>query len=142
MIQAQPTPSLPAARTIGIGLLLLTLWYLDFPHQVISAEIGRLFPWPSEHSLKLPALLLERTLIEALVCIPAAFILALCLRRAGIYVAVLLAAVFARKIAAQAAAYTAMSNEWRFLLFIAAIHILLLVGGTVYLNCRAARRDS
>jgi hypothetical protein len=57
------------------------MWLLDFPHHNISKFIGQHFPWPVERSIKWPALLFERTLIEAGICIPVAIVLALRLRR-------------------------------------------------------------
>jgi len=58
-----------------IVLSLLAMWILDFPHHAISGLIGQHFPWPVQRSLKWPALLLERTLIEAVICIPVALVL-------------------------------------------------------------------
>jgi hypothetical protein len=125
-----PAPTLFDGWAVGGILVLLTLWSLDFPHQLISTVIGSHFPWPAERFLKWPALLVERTLIEALVCIPAAAFLGLRLRRAGVYVAVFLATVFCFRVGSQLPAYVDMSREWRFLIFIAGIHILMLVGAT------------
>src|SRR6266436_4241342 len=75
---------------IMIVMSLLAMWLLDYPHDGISRFMGQHFPWPVERSLKWPALLLERTLIEAAVCIPAAIALALRFRRSAVVIAVLL----------------------------------------------------
>jgi hypothetical protein len=58
-----------AVLDVALVLILATPWYLDFPHRLISAFIGKHFPWPTARPPNWPALLLERTLIEAIVCL-------------------------------------------------------------------------
>lgn len=122
---------------------LLAMWLLDYPHGSISRFIGHHFPWPVARSLKWPALVLERTLIEAVVCIPAALVLTLRLRRGALVVATLLSVVFCARVAPDLSATFSGSARWRFLLVIAAIHTALLVGATAYFSylARRARAD-
>jgi hypothetical protein len=124
---------------IVIVLGLLAMWLLDFPHDSISRFIGQHFPWPVERSLKWPALLLERTLIEAGVCIPAALVLALRLRRYAVVIAVLLTVVFCGRIAFEVSEAIPGSFQWRFLLVIAGMHTALLVSATAFFAYLARR---
>jgi hypothetical protein len=124
---------------IMIVMSLLAMWLLDYPHDAISRFIGQHFPWPVERSLKWPALLFERTLIEAGVCIPAAIVLALRLRRCAVVIAVLLSVVFCGRISFEVSAALPGSAQWRFLLVIAGIHTALLVSATAYLAYLARR---
>ena len=59
---------------ILIVMGLFVAWLLDYPHKDISRFVGQHFPWPVARTLKWPALVLERTLIEAVVCIPVAIV--------------------------------------------------------------------
>ena len=118
---------------------LLAIWLLDYPHHSISGFIGQHFPWPAERSLKWPALFLERTLIEAGVCIPAAIVLALRLRRRAVVIAVLLSVVFCGRIAVEVSEALPGSPQWRFLLVVAGIHTALLVSATAYFAYLARR---
>jgi hypothetical protein len=124
---------------VMIVMSLLAMWLLDYPHGAISRFIGQHFPWPAERSLRWPALLLERTLIEAGVCIPAALVLALRLRRTGVAIALLLSAVFCGRIAFESPQALPGSAQWRFLLVIAGIHTALLVAATAYFAYLAHR---
>ena len=123
---------------IMVVISLLAMWLLDYPHDGISRFIGQHFPWPVERSLKWPALLLERTLIEAGVCIPTAIVLALRLRRYAVVIAVLLSVVFFGRIAFEVSA-ALPGSWWRFLLVIAGIHTALLVSATAYFAYLARR---
>jgi hypothetical protein len=125
-----------------IGVLLLVLWIWDRPHQYLSYTIGRLFPWPSWRSLKWPALLLERATVEALTCLPVAFILARVMRAWAIGLAIVLAAIEVLIVLPQLRSYPPGSHQWRFLLFFAAIHFVFLVGGTTYLRRLRKQRGS
>jgi hypothetical protein len=124
---------------IMVVISLLAMWLWDYPHDGISRFIGQHFPWPVDRSLKWPALLLERTLIEAGVCIPASIVLALRLRRYAVVIAVLLSAVFCGRIAFEVSAALPGSWQWRFLLVIAGIHTALLVSATAYFAYLARR---
>jgi hypothetical protein len=124
---------------IMIVMSLLAMWLLKFPHDGISRFIGQHFPWPAERSLKWPALLLERTLIEAAVCIPAAIVLALRLRRRAVVIALLLSVVFCSRIAFEVSQALPGSMQWRFLLAIAGIHTALLMSATAYFAHLARR---
>ena len=122
---------------IMIVISLLAMWLLDYPHDGISRFIGQHFPWPVERSLKWPALFLERALIEAGVCIPAALVLALRLRRCAVVIAVLLSVVFCSRIAFEVSEALPGSTQWRFLLVIVGIHTALLVSATAYFATRS-----
>ena len=134
----------PRVNVLGIIIVisLLAMWLLEFPHHSISKYIGQHFPWPAERSLKWPALLLERTLIEAGVCIPAAIVLALRLRRFAVVIAVLLAAIFCGRVAFDVPNALPGSGQWRFLFVIAGIHTVLLVGATAYFAYLARRKHA
>jgi hypothetical protein len=123
-----------------IVLSLLAMWILDFPHHAISGLIGQHFPWPVQRSLKWPALLLERTLIEAVICIPVALVLAVRLRQSAVVFAWLLAAVLCGRIAFELPKTPAGSVDWRFLCVIGGIHATLLVGATAYIAHRRRLR--
>lgn len=116
------------------------LWSLDIPHQQISVFLGTHFPWPTARALKWSALLLERTLIEAVVCLPAAFLLAAYLRRFSMYVALVLAAIFCLKIGTPLSASAARSYQWWFVIYMAVIHVTLLVGGTAVQRSREVQK--
>jgi hypothetical protein len=133
------TPHANVWNTIIVSSLL-AMWLLDFPHHAISGFIGQHFPWPAERSLKWLALLLERTLIEAVICIPVAILLTTRLRRSAMIIAVLLAALFCGRIVLELSKTPAASGDWRFLCFIAGIHAALLVGATAYLSYRVRGR--
>jgi hypothetical protein len=124
---------------IIIVISLFAMWLLDSPHHSISKFIGQHFPWSVERSLKWPALLLERTLIEAGICIPAAIVLALRLRRFAVVIAVLLSAVFCGRVAFEVPKAVFGSADWRFLFVIGGIHTALLVGATAYFAYLARR---
>lgn len=124
---------------IIIVISLSTMWLLDFPHRNISKFVGQHFPWPVEHSLKWPAVLLERTLIEAAVCIPAAIVLALRLRRFAVVIAVFLSAAFCARVAIDMPQALPGSGVSRFLLMIAVMHTAFLVGATAYFAYLARR---
>lgn len=124
---------------IMIVISLLAMWLLAYPHDGISRFIGQHFPWPVERSLKWPALFLERTLIEAVVCIPAAIVLALRLPRRAVVIAVLLSVVFCGRIAFEVSEALPGSAQWRFLLVIAGIHTALLASATSYFAYLARR---
>jgi hypothetical protein len=115
---------------VALSLILVTLWNLDFPHQQVSTLIGRYFPWPTTRPLKWSALLLERTLIEAIVCLPATFLLATYVRWFSVYVALVLAGIFCLKVGAPLNASATRSYQW------AVIHVTLLVGGTAVQRSR------
>jgi hypothetical protein len=115
------------------------MWLLDFPHHSISTFIGQHFPWPVERSLKWPAVLLERTLIGAGICIPAAIVLGLRWRRFAVIIAVLLSPVFCARVAFDVPKALPGSGVWRFLFVIAGIHTALLVGATAYFAYLARR---
>jgi hypothetical protein len=135
------TPLKPRVNVwdIVIVISLTAMWLLDYPHDGISRFIGQHFPWPVERSLKWPALLLERTLIEAGVCIPAAMVLALRLRRCAVVISVLLSVVFCGRIAFEVSEALPGSWQWHFLLVIAGIHTALLVSATAYFAYLARR---
>jgi hypothetical protein len=122
-----------------IVLSLSTMWLLNFPHHGISAFIGQHFPWPVERSLKWPAVLLERSLIEVGICIPAAIVLALRLRRFAVVIAMFLSAVFCARVAFDIPKTLPGSGVWRFLFLIAVMHTTLLVGATAYFAYLARR---
>jgi hypothetical protein len=124
---------------VALTLTLVTLWYLDSPHQQISEFLGRHFPWPTARSLKWPALLLERTLIEVIVCIPVAFLLAAYVRRFSVYVALVLSVMFCLRVDGPLSASAVMSYQWWFLIYIVVIHVTLLVGGTAVRRFRDGR---
>lgn len=117
---------------IVIVIGLLAMWLLDYPHESISRFIGGHFPWPLERSFRWPALVLERTLIEAAVCIPSAVVLAWRLPRYAVAIAALLAAVSCSRIVFEMGRAPPGSAESHFLLVIAAIHTALLVSATAY----------
>jgi hypothetical protein len=115
------------------------MWLFDFPHHSISTLIGQHFPWPVARSLKWPALLAERTLIEAVICIPAALVLALCWRRAAVFIAAVLCAIFCARVAFDFPQAPPGSGVWSFLFAIAGIHTALLMGATAYFAYRVRR---
>ena len=118
---------------------LFVLWLLDYPHKSISKFIGQHFPWPVAPTLKWPALILERTLIEAAVCIPVAIGLALRLRRGAVVIATLLSVAFCGRIAFEMSEAFRGSAQWHFLGVIAGIHTVLLVGATASVSYLAQR---
>ncbi len=134
-----PTTSRANVWDTIVVLSLPAMWILDFPHHAISGFIGQHFPWPVERSLKWPALLLERTLIEAVICIPVALVLAVRLRQSAVVFAGLLAAVLCGRTALELPKTPAGSADWRFLCVIAGIHTTLLVGTTAYIAHRLRR---
>jgi hypothetical protein len=128
----------PHRMALGFALvaILVMLWSLDFPHQPISAFVGAHFPWPTIKTWKWPALLVERTLIEAILCLPAAFLLASYVRRYSVHVAVVLAVIFCLKVGTPLSASVARSYQWWFVIYMAVVHVALLVGGTAVLKPR------
>jgi hypothetical protein len=124
---------------IMIVISLSAMWLSAYPHDGISRFIGQHFPWPVERSLKWPALLLERTLIEAVVCIPAAIVLALRLRWCAVVIAVFLSVAFCSRIAFEVSEALPGSARWRFLLIIAGIHTASLLSATAYFAYLARR---
>lgn len=83
-------------RVVALLLLLAVLLGLgNAPHDMISAGIGRLYPTVSTQWLRWPSLLLHAYLVEAVTCLPLAWLLALVYRRAAWVAALLLTIPFA-----------------------------------------------
>jgi hypothetical protein len=121
--------SLPAIR-YAVLLTLALLWWLDFPHSVISSFIGSHFPWPTEKSWKWTAVLVERALIEFTVCAPTVALLVACFRRESTYAAAALAVVFFVRLLPEFEFPIGGTGRQRFLIFVVLSHGCLLLLGT------------
>lgn len=139
-IGATTEPAWQGPARILICLLLMGLWIWDRPHQMLSEAIGRHFPWSAAHALKWFSVLLERALIEALTCLPVAFVLARFMRTWAIPLASALCAIEAIIVLPQLRFHPVGSHWWCFLLFFISIHFVFLVGGTACLRRFANKR--
>ena len=127
----------------SLAVLLLALWALNFPHHPVSDFVGAYFPWPSSGSvLRWPALLTEGAIVEGVLCIPTVLLLVAVFRPRAPLMAGLLAVVFLFRIAFEFRGYAGAPRQEAFLVYLAAAHASILLGGTFLLQRRLWRRAS
>lgn len=122
-------------------ILLVVMWFKHLPHRPISDFIGTHFPWPITKSwmLKWSALVIESAIIQAVVCVPVAGLLALALRRAAAPVAIVLTLIFVLSALFELSLANYPQHEMAFDIFILICHALFLVGGTLLARKRLSR---
>jgi hypothetical protein len=90
------------AAQFALAIVLVAVWWLHAIHAPISEYVGAHFPFPSRASaLVWPAVLTQTALIEALVCLPVAALLALIFRSEATPMAVGLVCTFALRVAVE-----------------------------------------
>ncbi len=118
-----------AAKWI-IFLSLVAAWVTKTPYGQISDFVGGNFPWPDDRSLKWPALLLERTIVEFMICIPAAYLLAGLYRR-SLHISILLTSLYIPIATLDLSAPLRPSYATAFVFFGMIVHAALLIGGVL-----------
>jgi hypothetical protein len=141
-VAASRRPATPGHRVFGWALLALLacLWWWDVPRGTLSPWISAHMPWPGPGSKALTwlALFVDRLLIEASVCLPAALLLA----RAWPSRAVLGASLLAVEEVTRTALEVLFAPDARhrvYLLMALGLHALLLVAGAAIFRTRHRR---
>lgn len=109
-------------------IFIVAAWVTKVPYGQISDFVGSHFPWPDNHSMKWPALLLERSLIEAIICMPTGYLLSHLYRR-SLHVAMLLVLLYIPRAALDLSSPLSLSYTTAFVFFGMVIHATLLIGG-------------
>jgi hypothetical protein len=127
-------PAVRAAQ-LGLAVLLLVVWWFHVIHAPVSDYVGSHFPFPARGSVLVwPAVITQVALIEALVCLPVAVLLALVFRSEAASMAVGLTCVFALRVAVEIVDRDKSRNMQVLGLCHIAAHATCLVGGVVYLK--------
>lgn len=113
-----------------VFLSLIAAWVTKTPYGQVSDFVGGNFPWPDDRSLKWPALLLERTIIESMICIPAAYLLAVLYRR-SLYISIFLTSLYIPIATLDLSAPLLVSYTTAFVFFGMIVHAVLLIGGVM-----------
>jgi hypothetical protein len=111
-----------------IFISLVAAWATKTPYAQISDFIGANFYWPEDRSLKWPALLIERTIIESVVCLPVAYVLAWLYRR-SLYVSIFLVLLYIPRATLDLSTPLSLSYTNAFVVFGIVVHVMLLLGG-------------
>jgi hypothetical protein len=119
--------ALIAAKWI-LFIFIVVAWATKIPYGQISEFVGCNFPWPDNRSMKWSALLVERSLIESIVCIPTAYLLSHLYRRC-LHVAILLILLYIPRAALDLSSPLSFSYTTAFVFFGMVIHAVLLIGG-------------
>jgi hypothetical protein len=122
--------NLSTALRWSLFIFLLLCWLFNFPHFQISNFIGERFPFPVDKQLKWSALLLEVSLIEAVVCIPFVFPIVWLCRKYAIQAATLMFLIFTCRVFVTLLFFGTSTYSIVFLIFQTICHLAFVVGGT------------
>jgi len=118
----------PYGMKLLVLLLLIGAWASKVPYGQVADLITGLFPWPEDRRFKWTSLLAARTLIEIVICLPAAFVAARVFRR-SMNVAWLLLCLYIPRAMLDLTWPITASYSNVFALYAVLIHFILLVGG-------------
>jgi len=119
-----------------LGLCVLVLPYRD----AISDFVGRHYPWPEGRWLISAAIFAQNFMIEALVCLPLIFPIALVLRRGAVFAALAVSLPVTMRALSEMSHHRNGVYGSIIVGYVALCHFLFLVGGTAILRAKINKR--